>query len=161
MEGQVLVFISPRNRVAKLYPRALGYMSTYVCVYIRKFGPVLHCIILYILCCICTYISMLYILYFILNCIVSYCIFHIVYIHICVYHAIVSVNFIIPNRNFIHVQRNIVYTMRVMLVAKFTSRRIELHTFSPTFNDKMNGFSPYYTLHAASYSDSMTGHFYV
>jgi hypothetical protein len=26
LEGQVPVFISPRNRVAQLYPRALGYI---------------------------------------------------------------------------------------------------------------------------------------
>jgi hypothetical protein len=27
MEGQVPVFISPRNKVAQIYPQALGYLS--------------------------------------------------------------------------------------------------------------------------------------
>jgi hypothetical protein len=36
LEGQVPVFISPRNRVAQLYPRALG--STFVALYSQEFS---------------------------------------------------------------------------------------------------------------------------
>jgi hypothetical protein len=57
LEGQVLVFISPRNRVAQLYPRALGLIAMLRCAYVlHKHRDMYIYIYIYIYICIYTHI---------------------------------------------------------------------------------------------------------